>query len=238
MVEKIVENRVLFYLAGMTILVGVLLKIVAGITLKRLVRAASNMSKSNHALMRLIRAKFEHACMVSDKVQNVPAFVEKYMYEYKVLGMSLFMVQQLSRTMIWLCGFTSFIGGGLSYTLGEPVEVTYSYIILGGAGVVFLLLLQVTSNEKQKQEVVKMYIVDFLENTYAHRYEKLPRREAEYLENEIVDEPVREPVREPDRWPEVEPPKEPKKEPVRIMEPEPQTVQAAKIREILEEFLA
>ena len=29
------------------------------------------MSKSNHPLMRLIRAKFEHACMVSDKVQNV-----------------------------------------------------------------------------------------------------------------------------------------------------------------------
>ena len=262
MVEKIVENRVLFYFAGVTILLGVVLKLIAGITLKRLVKAASNMSKSNHALMRLIRAKFEHACMVSDKVQNVPAFVEKYMYEYKVLGMSLFMVQQLSRTMIWLCGITSFAGGGLSYSLGEPVEVTYAYIILGGAGVVFLLLLQVTSNEKQKQDVVKMYMVDFLENTYAHRYEKIPHRSAEYLENEIVDEPVRvpvqepvyepgsvpkrEPVHEPERLPGVEPqretvwaaePEKQTKRPTFVPEPELQTVQAAKIREILEEFL-
>ena len=34
------------------------------------------MGKSLHPLMKLVRAKFEHACMVSDKVQNIRAFVD------------------------------------------------------------------------------------------------------------------------------------------------------------------
>ncbi len=58
----------------------------ANASLKRLVRAAGNMGKSAHPLIRLIRAKFEHACMVSDRVQNVGVFVEKYLHEYRVAG--------------------------------------------------------------------------------------------------------------------------------------------------------
>ena len=45
------------------------------------------MDKSAHPLIRLVRAKYEHACMLNDKVQNVGVFVDKYLYEYKVLGM-------------------------------------------------------------------------------------------------------------------------------------------------------
>lgn len=56
--------------------IGVLSKLIAHFTLRRMVKAASRMSKSNHKLMRLVRAKFEHASMVSDKVQNVEAFVK------------------------------------------------------------------------------------------------------------------------------------------------------------------
>ena len=76
MLERIVTQQVFFYFVGAVIAIGVLAKIIAGISLKRLVKAASNMGKSNHALMKLVRAKFEHACMISDKVQNVRAFVD------------------------------------------------------------------------------------------------------------------------------------------------------------------
>ena len=65
--------------------IGVLSKLVAHVTLRRMVKAASRMNKSNHKLMRLVRAKFEHASMVSDKVQNVEAFV-KSMFMSIVFG--------------------------------------------------------------------------------------------------------------------------------------------------------
>lgn len=115
MLERIVTQQVFFYFVGAVIAIGVLAKIIAGISLKRLVKAASNMGKSNHALMKLVRAKFEHACMISDKVQNVRAFVDKYVYEYKVLGLRLHSWRQLERTAIWLCGLLSLAGAGMVY---------------------------------------------------------------------------------------------------------------------------
>ena len=89
MLETLVENQIIFYAMGAGAAIGVLSKLIAHFTLRRMVKAASRMSKSNHKLMRLVRAKFEHASMVSDKVQNVEAFVKKYVYEYRVFGIRL-----------------------------------------------------------------------------------------------------------------------------------------------------
>lgn len=59
--------------------------------------------ESLHPLMKLVRAKFEHACMVSDKVQNIRAFVDKYMYEYKVLWIKLHSWRQMEKAAAWGC---------------------------------------------------------------------------------------------------------------------------------------
>lgn len=242
MVELIMKNQVLFYCAGMTIFLGIIVKLIAGISLKRLVKAASNISKSNHVLMRLVRAKFEHVCMVSDKVQNVQAFVEKYMYEYKVLGIRLYTWRNTEKSMIVLCAVFSVAGGVISYYIENDIVKTQNYGVVGGVGVVFLHLLQMAGSENGKLSAVKMYMVDFFENTYAHRYERLSRaiidEQEKATENEIIVEPEREaeeviPVREPEI-----PAQTPRRTPAPQSEPELQPVQAAKIREILEEFLA
>ena len=103
MLEMFVVRETVFFLTGVMIGIGAIARLITGISLKKLVRAASNMSKSNHPLMRLVRAKFEHGCMVSDKVQNVGAFVEKYLYEYRVLGVRLHTWRQWAKGSIWLC---------------------------------------------------------------------------------------------------------------------------------------
>ena len=177
MLERILTQQVFFYFVGAVIAIGILAKLISGISLKRLVRAASNMGKSNHALMKLVRAKFEHACMVSDKVQNVRAFVDKYVYEFKVLGLRLHAWQHLEKTTIWLCGILSLAGAGIAYSADGADSTVYQYIILGSAGMIVLLLLHITSDERYQMEVIKTYMVDFLENTYAHRYTKKNRKE-------------------------------------------------------------
>ena len=80
MLEMFVVRETVFFLTGVMIGIGAIARLITGISLKKLVRAASNMSKSNHPLMRLVRAKFEHGCMVSDKVQNVGAFQKEILY--------------------------------------------------------------------------------------------------------------------------------------------------------------
>ena len=76
MLEAVWKHGVLFYAVGVMCVLGVISKITVSLTLRRLVKEAGKMGKSLHPLMKLVRAKFEHACMVSDKVQNIRAFVD------------------------------------------------------------------------------------------------------------------------------------------------------------------
>lgn len=209
MLETIVARQVVFYIVGAIAAIGIIAKLVAGISLKRLVRASSNMSKSNHALMRLVRAKFEHACMVSDKVQNVRAFVEKYVFEYRVIGLRLHSWRQLEKATIWIYGIVCAVGAGLEYSVNGVGDTLYQYAIVGAAGIVVLFLLHITTDERYQIEAAKMYMVDFLENTYAHRYEKTNQKEIQVtVQRSEEDKAVgqagisrKAPVKEPDMQP-------------------------------------
>lgn len=177
MLEMFVVRETVFFLTGVMIGIGAIARLITGISLKRLVRAASNMSKSNHPLMRLVRAKFEHGCMVSDKVQNVGAFVEKYLYEYRVLGVRLHTWRQWAKGSIWLCLIFGAVGTALAYAAGEREQGLYRYAVLGGAGAVALFILRMLADDAYQLEAAKTYMVDFLENTYAHRYVKANQKE-------------------------------------------------------------
>lgn len=209
MLETIVARQVIFYVVGAIAAIGIIAKLVAGISLKRLVRASSNMSKSNHALMRLVRAKFEHACMVSDKVQNVRAFVDKYVFEYRVIGLRLHSWRQLEKATIWIYGIVSAAGAGLEYYVNGLGDVLYQYAIVGAVGIVVLFLLHITTDERYQLEAAKMYMVDFLENTYAHRYEKSNQKEIQVTVQKAEEDsaagqtvmPHKAPVQEPDTRP-------------------------------------
>ena len=144
------------------------------------------MGKSDHAFIRLVRAKFEHACMVSDKVQNVSAFVEKYMYEYKTLGIRLHSWQRFEKMMFWLCILLGGAGCGLAYYVQGLSGELYYYGIGGGIGAAFLLMLRLTADEQYQLEAAKTYMVDFLENTYAHRYTKSNQKEIQVTVQQSV----------------------------------------------------
>lgn len=247
------ERYIFYYMIGLVGVLGIFSKILVHVTLKKLVKAASDMSKSEHLFMKLVRQKFEHACMVSDKVQNVGAFVDKYMYEYRVAKLRLHSWRQMEKTTIWLCLLAGTAGAALEFVNRGMNEMVLRYGALGAAVAIFLFLLHIAEDENYQLEATKTYMVDFLENVYARRYEKIYQSKPEPEPAEQLDEPlpvprVIEPVREQDEALEL------KKieivpEPEVVPEPQPEEIpaeeevgekipQEALIREILEEFLA
>lgn len=172
MLEMIMDKKLLFVLMGIFAGIGVADKCVVGMTMKRLVQAAGNMNKSTHPLMRLVRAKFEHACMISDTVENVGVFVDKYLYEYKICGLPLHTVRRLEKICAGLCALTGLAGAFFSYQLygmGDAVLRT------GACGVGFGILVwlfHLTTDEEYCLQMAKNYMVDYLENVCLHKYEK------------------------------------------------------------------
>ena len=179
MLEMILDKHVIWVIIGLGAAAGVDSKCIVNVSLKRLVRGAGNMGKSTHPFMRLVRAKFEHACMVSEKVENVEAFVDKYLYEYRVAGLKLHSIQRMEVTAVGICMAAGILGGFLEYTgngMNDEVLTTGAFGI--GAGIL-LYLLHLTTDEKYSVSVVRNYMVDYLENVCLHRYEKAYQKETE-----------------------------------------------------------
>ena len=177
MLELMLDRHVIYVLMGMSAFAGVVSKVVVGRTLRKLVAAAESMGKSNHPLMRLVRAKFEHTCMISEKVENVGVFVDKYHYEYRVGGVRLHAWRRLQMAGAGLCLILGGVGAIISYRIKGATEQT---AMIGGTGVALALivfLVHMLTDEEYRLEAVRNYMVDYLENIYQHRYEKTYKKE-------------------------------------------------------------
>ena len=177
MLELMLDRHVIYVLMGMSAFAGVVSKVVVGRTLRKLVAAAESMGKSNHPLMRLVRAKFEHTCMISEKVENVGVFVDKYLYEYRVGGVRLHAWRRLQMAGAGLCLILGGVGAIINYRIKGATEQT---AMIGGTGVALALivfLVHMLTDEEYRLESVRNYMVDYLENIYQHRYEKTYKKE-------------------------------------------------------------
>ena len=230
MLEMILDKHVVQAVIGMGVAVGVISKCIVNVSLKRLVRGAGSMGKSNHPFMRLVRAKFEHACMVSEKVENVEAFVDKYLYEYRVAGLKLHSLQRMEVTAVGICMAAGLLGGFLEYTgngMNDEVLTTGAFGI--GAGIL-LYLLHLTTDEKYSVSVVRNYMVDYLQNVCLHRYEKAYQKETE-SKGKAPQEPQPEPQTDmqskmestalPQPQPQPQPKPQPQPELTAPLQPEP-----------------
>ena len=151
----VADTNAIFYLMIVVGVIGVLGKIVNQITLRRMITAAGNMSKSTHKLMKLVRAKYEHACMIHDTVDNVEAFVEKYIYEYRGFLLRIHTWKQLEIQSIWFSGALAAFGGLGSYIVSGFSERMYQYIGAGAAGMIALFVISQLSDEGYKIKAAK-----------------------------------------------------------------------------------
>lgn len=176
------DTRVIINLmAGIGVL-GILAKIINQLTLYRLVRAAGNMPKSTHRLIKLVRAKYEHACMIHDSVENIDAFVEKYIYEYRGFLLRIHTWRQIEVLTVWFAGILAALGASAHYLSSGLTETVYQYIAAGIAEMVLLSVVMRLTDEPYKVNAVKMYMVDYLENICAFRLKKQSQRERESID--------------------------------------------------------
>ncbi len=186
----------IFYLMAIVGILGILAKVVTRFTVRRLVRAAAAMQKSTQKLMKLVRSKYEHACMAHDKVDNTEVFVDKFLYEYRVFGLRLHTWQMLQRQCIWYSMVLAVIGAGTQYYGNPNMELVYRYAISGMAQAVLLATLYQLSDERYQLRLMKVYMVDYLENVQASRSQKLKQNEKEKL-SVINPESFAQPVDKP-----------------------------------------
>lgn len=218
----------MFYVMGVMLCMGLFAKLISSVVARKMVREAAEIQKSNHRFMKLVKAKFEHASLVSDRVQNVSAFVDKYMYEYKVMGIRFNTWRNIPKKMLLLISILGFFSVCESIRLKEGIPFIVGKIQWTGLLIFALAFLNFMSAEEAQVQAAKNYIVEYLENVciyrYAKKYEKEVETEAELEEKseEIEEDTAQALVQEVEA----------------VSEEERKSQQEMRIRAILEEFLA
>lgn len=180
--EVVTGTSIVYYLMILVASVGVLAKVINHFTLRSMVKSASSMQKSTHKLIKLVRSKYEHACMLHDRVENVEAFVEKYIYEYRGILFRIHTWRQLEIQSIWFVGVLGFLGASCWYLKSGLCEEVYRYAGIGAAGMMLLFVISQLSDEQHKILRVQNYMVDYLENVCAPRHRRVRQSERERIE--------------------------------------------------------
>lgn len=173
MLESVLGSNVIYYVMVAAAIGGVVSKVIVSVSLKRLVRAASNMPKSTHSFMKLVRAKFEHACMVNDKVENVGVFVDKYIAEYQVMRIKLHTWQRVEKMLAIFVAVLAGVALGINYYYAVGSEAMMRNGVIGGMLVLVLIGVYQLVDEKYRLSALRMYMVDYLENVCVRKYGKI-----------------------------------------------------------------
>lgn len=180
--EVVMRQYGVLYAVGALCLLSILLKEISHHTYRRLLKAAGNMGKTDHRLMKMLRVKFDTCYQLKIGVSNVSIFVDKYLGHYRVLGMSMHRLEALSNLCMVLAMLGGICGGIGAMYLQMPASVIYSALCSGVLGNGVVLIFDCMFGNQNLRELLRIDIMDFLENIYK------PRLENETFHSQMLEE--------------------------------------------------
>lgn len=182
------------YVVAALCFVAILMKGILSFTYGRLIRAAKDMGRSNHSLMKTLCKKFETCYELKIGVKNVDIFVEKYLRHYRVCGLHLKSYEAVCNLFMLLSMIVSLGSGILAMAMEMERSIVFSSLFVGVMGNGIILVFDCLYNVNAKKEMLRVDIIDFLENIYKPRLEnetfhpeKLEEYRKEYFDVPMED---------------------------------------------------
>lgn len=165
------EHYGIAFIAGALCLLEILVKGMLYATYRRLARAAANMGQSEHRMMKVLRAKFDTCYQLKIGVPNVELFVEKYLRHYRVMGLYIQTWDSFCSLCMLLAMLVSLGGGIFTMLLGMDNRVVFAGLGSGVLGNGVILLFDCLYGIHNKRELLRIDMLDYLENIYKPRLE-------------------------------------------------------------------
>ncbi len=184
--KEILENyEVLFLLAGITC-VSLLMKLISFCLYGKLLRESNRMAVTKNKWMKSMMAKFEAYYKLRISVHNVENFVDRYLYHYRFLGLSLHSWENagyyaaLIMTGLWI--LTCLAGGYYEMSTKWFLIMAFVFVAL----LMLLGFLELVMNTGKSRKLFRVQLIDYMENTMRARLEN------EYFHQEESEEYQRE----------------------------------------------
>lgn len=151
-------------------------------TYRRLIRAAEDMGRSDHRLMKSLRMKFDTFYRLKIGVADVNIFVERYLQHYRVLGLRLRTWESVGNLCMLLSMITGLGGAVCAMAMELDRTAVFSSLFAGIFGNGLILAFDCLYEIQNKRELLRIDMMDFLANIYK------PRLENETFHAQMVEE--------------------------------------------------
>lgn len=168
--ELLRSYDMLFFMAAVSC-VSFVMKMISSMLYRRLLWDSNQMGTTDNRWMKSMMSKFEAYYKLRISVHNVENFVDRYLYHYHFLGLSLhaweYAGEYFIAAQVGFCALFCMLGG----YYGLSVEW---FCTLGGVAVGLLLLqgmFELCFNTHQSWRIFRIQVIDYMENTMRARLE-------------------------------------------------------------------
>ena len=166
-------DYVLLWAAAGTALLGIGLRICLGINYGRLIDEVDKMTTTKNRDLRRCKVKYEKCYAMNQGVANVGAFVDRFMSKLSLGPFTYLALYQMGAQMILLAIILMALLICHRILVGESLLRLLPYYAACFAGLYVFLAITVVVNVQEKRRVLKISLVDYLENHLTARLESV-----------------------------------------------------------------
>lgn len=167
--KTVMDKGYFIYIIMGLAFIGILGKFIIGMVYDGLIKETENIPSSKNRLMKQIKLKFENCYKLNLGVNNIELFVDKYLYKYRQCGISMNQWKNLTKEIIFICLVLNLGGAAYELASGRDFRIIVWNLMLGLGVICLLLLTEQVVDLRHKQEVIKVNIIDYLENSLVNR---------------------------------------------------------------------
>lgn len=166
---------------------SIILRIFLGLLYRNMIREADNMASTRNRLLKQCKTKFASCYQLGNGVANIPVFVDKFLNRMSLGHISFETIYHLSGQLMLLSVVFSGVGICKSIIGGRTVGDVLPFYIVSFFGLYVYFSVSTVVDVRGKKRVLKINLVDYLENHLSPRIE-VTRRDMEMLYGEAAFE--------------------------------------------------
>lgn len=153
------------------LVLSIICQVVIGVLFQHMIKESDNMPATGNKLLKQCKLKYANYYKLNGRIINTSVFVDKFIRNIRYAGLSLKQLSHLSGQLMMLSVLTAGISVYLSLTAGDALFQIIPYYFISILELYLYFSISGIVDIQGKREMLKINLVDYLENHLAPRLE-------------------------------------------------------------------
>ena len=169
MKQLFMQHKLVASVMVLLLVLSILCQIIIGFLYQNMIKETDNMSSTQNKMLKQFKLKFANCFQMNAGVSNIPVFVDKFINRIRFMGLTLSGFHHLSGQFMLLSVFVGGIGAYQGIIKGETIKQILPFYIFSFFGLYLYFSVTAFIDIRSKQRILKINLVDYLENHMVNR---------------------------------------------------------------------